>query len=281
MSYYSSDVSVLKKELSELDKRRDHLRALLSDAELTEKLCKPSYGMFVDSDASIAILKEKIAKRAQRRAKELSHLGSYVRPGEWDDDLDDYQEDKYEEDVGGGYKIRLTRATGMNWNGYVILPSDHPAIGKHYEFFGGATPGLPSPPVHLTYGGVDPHIPSWTGRQAEPGVYGFYQEFGEVSPHMYYSEHTRFYSSYHHFTAERTSGYRTYATVRSICIELADYFKSLASDPVLSALCRDYTYCFDCNCSFIEFCKNCECGTCHVKLDGAGACVYCATTVSS
>ena len=68
--------------------------------------------------------------RIARRKMEMKKFGSYTRPGLWDNDLDKYQEDDYiYPSKVDGYQIKLSRNGGLGWNGYVILPKSHDAIG--------------------------------------------------------------------------------------------------------------------------------------------------------
>lgn len=153
-------------------------------------------------------------------------FGHYVRPGTWDDDLDNFQEPLYEENVGEGYNIRLVRARDLTWNAYVVLPEGHWAIGKHYDFFGNYAPqglGRP-PPQNLTYGGPG----------AEHRVYGFYLT-GIVKPREDYAQ----YHDPHKFFSVHQTGetylddgnlHVTYGKMRKLCMELVAYFKTV-EDP--------------------------------------------------
>lgn len=274
MSYLllNPEFAAMEKELRELDRRRDHLRAQMADVALRaemEEISKNTSTLWLHPQirhARMAAMAEKIGKRQARRAKEMEvssgrerarrlHLwlprshrcpsklhpqrfGSYTRPGTWDEDLDDFQEPRYDEDVGEGYQIRLVRARDLTWNGYVVLPEKHWAVGKHYDFFGCDSPaGLELPPQNLTYGGPG----------AEERVYGFYLT-GIVTPR-------EDYPMYHHphkfFSVEQTGAtyvddgnlHFTYGKMRKLCMELVDYFKKVVdpktraqSAPAASAL---------------------------------------------
>lgn len=239
----------LEEELRAMDRQRDHLRAQMADAAMRaelEETSKNTATFWLHPEirkARVEALATKIAKRAQRRAAEMARYGSYTRPGTWDEDLDNYQEPRYEEVISaegsadkrlpvgqsdvGEYRIRFVRDYGLTWRGYVVLPEGHPFIGKHYEFFGGyeAPAGLPRPPQHITYG----------GPAAERGVYGFYLT-NTVTPR---DDETR-YDSFNYYSREKTgfspvaprgSVYVDYAHIRRMCLELVDYFKGLAADP--------------------------------------------------
>jgi len=231
-----------------MDRQRDHKRALLADATLRERLTKIDGEFWVSAERRAiqkAELEQRIAKREVRRAMEYKRYGAYVRPGAWDDDLDNYPAGKYEEEIGDGYKIRLVRTMeDYTWNAYVILPAGHCAIGRHYDFFSQEAPkDFPSPPHYLTYGGVNPRGDSW--RQAEVGVYGFYLS-NTVKPYEAYYD----YRTSDFFSAEETgydkvygSYYVTYDKMRKMAVELADYFKALAADPKVAAICRTAKRC--------------------------------------
>lgn len=236
------DVYTLTRQLREADLQRDHIRALLADAHLTG---------------------EAAAKRAVRRAKELSRYGTYTRPGPWDDDMDNYPEPSYEEDAGDGYRIRINRARDGTYNGYAIIPTSHPYIGRHYEFFNNA-PGIPHSPQGLTYGGVDPH--NWC-YPAETGVYGFYF-MGGCRPRPEYA--AREYQAISFFSAEKAEfgGYITYADMRRYCLELVDYFKGL---PVGC----DAKRCEECHQYYTTAaCLVCTCEKHNLALE-AGVCAFC------
>ncbi|NDE17640.1 hypothetical protein EBZ80_22210, partial [bacterium] len=149
----------IEKQLREMDRQRDHLRAQLADAAMRADLAHVDREFWISAEqrtAKKAALEERITKRAKRRALEMERFGSYTRPGSWDDDLDLYQEPQYEETVGE-YTIRLVRARDLTYNAYVVLPKGHGAIGKSYDEVNEARP-----PVYLSYGGPG----------AEVGVYG-------------------------------------------------------------------------------------------------------------
>ena len=260
--------NALMKQLREMDRQRDHLRAQLADAAMRaemEEISKDSPSLWMHPSvrqARMEAMAEKIGKREARRAKEMERFGAYVRPGTWDADLDEYQEPKYEEDVGDGYKIRLVRARDLTWNAYVILPEGHCAIGKHYDFFGGyeAPQGLPRPPQNLTYGGVCPRGDSWD--HAEVGVYGFYLT-NIVKPREEYAE----YQKHDHFSVEETgasyvtedgSKHYSYHKMRKLCLELVEYFKGLAADPKTVAICREARYCREHSYYYVGKCTGCE-----------------------
>lgn len=203
MSDFMPDKYALMTELRMADKRRDHIRAQLADADLYEKLRYASWNPDPEYKAKMEI---KIAKRAARRAKELAEYGMYIRPGRWDDDLDEYQEPSYIEDVGDGYCIELHRHYDKTYNGYVRLPEDHPYIGKAYDYFHEGA--VPRPPVCLTY--------------ASGNKYGFC--YGSaVKPYDY-----GYYSAATNYNTEMEGmGYISYESMRKDCLKLVEYFKSL------------------------------------------------------
>ena len=246
--------NALMKQLREMDRQRDHLRAQMADMAMRaemEELSKntPTFWLHpAIRHARMTEMAEKISKRAQRRAKEMERFGSYVRPGTWDADLDEYQEPKYEREVGDDYKVRLVRARDLTWNAYVILPEGHPAIGKHYDFFSQEAPaGLPRPPQYLTYG--------------DGGVYGFYLT-NTVKPREDYAE----YHKNDYFSVEATgatylddgSTYMSYAKMSKLCMQLVEYFKGLAADPKTAAICRDAQYCREHGCYYVGKCEGCS-----------------------
>jgi hypothetical protein len=236
----------LMQQLREMDRQRDHLRAQLADEAMRvemEEISKNTSSFWLHPsvrEARMAALAEKIGKRKARRAKEMERFGSYVRPGTWDADLDEYQEPQYQEEVGDGYSIHLVRAHDLTWNGYVFLCDGHPAIGKHYDFFSGyeAPRDLPRPPVNLTYGGKD-RTGGW--HEAEVGLYGFYLT-GIVKPREEYAD----YEKHAYFSVEETGAtylddgnkHYSYHKMRKLCLELVEYFKGLAADAKTAAICR-------------------------------------------
>jgi hypothetical protein len=252
----------LESQLREMDRQRDHLRAGLADAQMREELANLDRDYFSNEEAREKrkeVLREKIAKREARRAKEYKRYGAYVRPGAWDSDLDNYQESRYEEDVGDGYKVRLVRTPDLTWNGYAILPEGHCATGRHYDFFAQEAPaGLPSPSQYLTYGGVPPKGNDY--RTAEVGVYGFYLS-GTVKPRDAYPDYTK----HNYFSAEQTgytpaygSHYVDYAKMCELCMDVVGYFKRLAADSKMAAICRNAKYCAEHWHYFVGKCEGCS-----------------------
>jgi hypothetical protein len=240
--------NALMERLREADRQRDHLRAQLADAAMVAEMEQVErnlpWGLTGEKRAEVkaereAAIRKRIAVRAERRANEMRIFGSYTRPGTWDKDLDAYQEPRYEEEVEGGYRIRLVRARDLTWNAYVILPAGHCAAGRHYDFFGGyETPqGLSLPPQNLTYNAME----------EERGVFGFYLT-GVVKPREDYGDYTKdnFYSvektGYSPF-ADNGSVHVDYAEMKTRCIQLVDYFKELATDPKAAAICRSAVRC--------------------------------------
>lgn len=265
MSYLILDPTceALMKQLREADKQRDHLRACLADAALHVELKEVDrglpWGITLERRAEIkaereAAIQARIAKRAARREKEMRIFGSYTRPGTWDVDLDNYQHDEYErpldQAVACGYSVRLVRARDLTWNGYVVLPAGHPAAGRDYDFFGHESPGgLPRPPQNLTHSATE------DGRS----VFGFYltgivkpRGYGDYTAHNFYSAEKTGYSP----LADNGSVHVDYAQMRGLCVELVDYFKGLAADPNLTAICRHAAGCAD-HGFYVEACEGC------------------------
>jgi hypothetical protein len=204
------DMYQLKKALRDIEVQRDHARACLADADLHEKLEKARwFPEGEDKERYIVHLEAKIAKRAERRVKELAEYGTYIRPGPWDDDLDDYQESSYTEEAGDGYYIRINRAYDGTYNGYAILPPDHPYANKHCDYFY-QTEGMTRPPVVLTY--------------SSSNMYGFYF-MGGLKPRPDYSV----FSAEFAFSSEKAEygGYIKYDSMKKSCLELVEYFKRL------------------------------------------------------
>lgn len=210
MSFTIPCKHTLISELIKVERQRDHYRALLADADLNTRFESIE---FSDDTSLKAAWEAKIAKRTARRTKEMAEYGTYIRPGPWDDDLDDYQEQSYTESVGDGYSIKLNRHYDGTWNGYVIIPETHPYTNKKYEFFYESS--LPRPPVGLTFS-------NWN-------MYGFY--FGSVrKPYPDYS----FFSPGTHYSAEKMEygGHIGYDSMRKTCLELVEYFRTLVKDTV-------------------------------------------------
>jgi hypothetical protein len=254
MSYLILDPTCkrLMDQLREADRQRDHLRAQLADAAMHVELAEVDRNLPWGAEPEVkarlkaereAAIQARIAKRVTRRAKEMERYGSYTRPGTWDADLDNYQHDQYDESLDDGYQIRLKRTRDMTWNAYVVLPEFHPATGRHYDFFGGynSPAGLPLPPQELTYNAVE------DGR----GVFGFYlARTVTPRPGQLFSEED--YNSYNFYSLEKTgyspladngSVYVDYAKMRSLCMELVDYFKGLAANLGHATICRSATKC--------------------------------------
>ncbi len=149
---------------------------------------------------------EKAYRRECRHRNEYYRYGKATPAGPWDDDLDNYQEPRYEEEVDGGYKVILRRSQWLSWNGYVKLPSDHPCYNvSHYEFFNRLPEGVPKPPMELSY-----------GSHKEPGVFGF--------------DHTwqgRDFMPRWPFAQAPGHTFSTYEMVREECIKLMKYFHDL------------------------------------------------------
>lgn len=252
----------LMTQLRETDRQRDHLRAQLADAALHVELKEVDrglpWGITLERRAEIkaereAAIQARIAKRATRREKEMRIFGSYTRPGTWDTDLDTYQHDEYEtaldQAVAYGYSIRLVRTRDLTWNGYVVLPAGHPAAGRDYDFFGHESPaGLPQPPQRLTH----------RAMEGDRAVFGFY--LTDIVKPRYYCDYTA-----HNFYSAEATGYSPvtgsvhvdYAKMRDLCVELVGYFKSLAADPNLAAICCEAVRCEDHNYFYVGACEGC------------------------
>lgn len=198
-------------QLRALDERRDSIRALASDQYLQDELerAKASF------PESIEKCKNAVERRASRRQMEKDLHMNPVPPGPWDEDLDMYHDKKgYTFDIGDGYSGRLTRNMGMSWNGYVILPKDHPALEKNYDWFRYDSPKMiPSPPMELTYG--------------DNTSFGFdHLHSCDIIPLRMYRTHT----NDNYYTGESISDKRKYLTfedVKKEVIELANYFKEI------------------------------------------------------
>lgn len=53
------------------------------------------------------------------------------QPGPWTAEMETYPDGQYDF-IHNGYECRLRRGFGGQWNGYVVLPKDHPDRGKDY-----------------------------------------------------------------------------------------------------------------------------------------------------
>jgi hypothetical protein len=214
----------IEKQLRDMDRQRDHLRAQLADAAMRADLAHVDLEFWMSAERRAekkALLEERITKRAKRRALEMDRFGSYTRPGSWDADLDNYQEPQYEETVGD-YVIRLKRARDLTYNAYVVLPEGHPAIGKSYDEVNEARP-----PVSLSY--------------AERNTYGFY--FGNtVKPRGDYET----YDQHNFYSAEQTgnipaigSNYLGYHEMKEWCLKLVDFFTGWSVPTITTWTCSD------------------------------------------
>jgi len=140
------------------------------------------------------------AKRLSRRRAEGEHLGVLIPYGPWDEDLDNYHDDKYTFDLGDGYTGMMRRNRNWSWNGYVTLPRGHPCANcRYYDFYRGmAVPYLSQ---------------MLTGRFGD--TYGFHHmNAWDVMPLSYDRSQER-------------GPYRTYAMVQQEVVEVAEYFKML------------------------------------------------------
>lgn len=222
--FINPEYTAIEKQLREMDRQRNHLRAQMADVALRANLTQGDREFWLSPETRAerkAALEARIAKRAARRATEMKRYGCYTPPGPWDDDLDNYQEISVEEDVEGGYKIRITRVYDLTFNAYVIIPAEHPVVGRDYDFFHDGA--IPSSPVTLTYGG---RLDAKDGR-----TYGFYHN--STSP---LGDSRAQYDPYNYFNTDKTGGYVTFEVMRTDALKLVDYFKSIASLPPLPPL---------------------------------------------
>jgi hypothetical protein len=216
--FINPEYTAIEKQLRALDRQRDHMRAQMADVAMRADLAQVNREFWVAPEVRAerkAALEARIAKRTARRAAEMERSGCYVPPGPWDEDLDNHQEHTVEEEVEGGYKIRIVRTRDLTFNAYAIIPSDHPMVSRDYDSFHDGD--IPAPPVPLTYG----------GRNVEEGrVYGFY--YNSTSPLG--NTYGR-YDSFNYFNTDKTGGYFTFEVMRTNALKLVDYFKSIAHLP--------------------------------------------------
>jgi hypothetical protein len=66
----------------------------------------------------------------KKRRDYYTKEGIIIPPGEWDEDLDIYQEKEYLIHIGNGYLGKARRNIMLSWNGYIIVPEGHWSIGK-------------------------------------------------------------------------------------------------------------------------------------------------------
>ena len=198
----------LAQKLAQLDRERDVIRAALADEQLYAEMD------YAKTEEYRKVATERWSLRVKRRERE-QQLKQIVPPGHWDNDLDTYQDDEYLFDLEGGYGGRLVRNSYLSWNGYVILPDNHPFANKHYDFFHYEAPeGLPSPPCELTFG--------------NGYMFGFdHAHGGDVTPHNPYCPYN--YSEYNNYNLTSTGqGYLTFKAVKREVEALAEYFRELA-----------------------------------------------------
>ena len=70
----------------------------------------------------------------------------------YNDDIKNYPNNQYIFPLSEGYTGKLERSFCGTWNGYVILPPDHPCIGINYDDIMHNIPeGVPFPPMSLTH----------------------------------------------------------------------------------------------------------------------------------
>ena len=195
-------------ELMKADLKRDALRAYLSDDVLHKKIAAAkTYG-------ERALATEAWERRIKRRIMEKSIRGAFTPPGEWDSDLDRFNEDKYKMPLEGGYTGLLWRNKYLAWNGYVKLPSTHSFANKDAHFFSYGIPeGLPVPPVKITYGA--------------DGIFGFdHAQADDVKPYQIHSL-TDYVACNHFDTSNNGQGYLPFGTVLEEVRALAKYFRDI------------------------------------------------------
>jgi hypothetical protein len=208
MSYFLHSDNPLAQRLAELDRERDAIRAKLVDEKLKAEIDSATTEEYRN------VATERWNLRIKRREKE-QRLKQIVPPGHWDNDLDTYQDDEYVFDLEDGYGGRLVRSPYLTWNGYVILPDNHPFANKHYDFFHYLSPeGLPHPPCELTF--------------SNGYMMGFdHAHSVDVKPLNLYSADT--YSQYNNYNISSTGqGYLTFSAVKQEVEALAEYFRKLA-----------------------------------------------------
>lgn len=195
-------------ELMKTDLQRDALRAYLSDDTLHKKIAAAK------TPDERVLATEAWEKRIKRRVMEKRVRGAFTPPGEWDSDLDTYNEDMYEMPLEGGYTGLLWRNKYLSWNGYVKLPWMHSFENKDAHFFSHGLPeGMPAPPVKITYGA--------------DGIFGFdYAQADDVKPYQIHSL-TDYVARNHYDTSNNGQGYVPFDVVFAKVSKLAEYFRKI------------------------------------------------------
>lgn len=203
-------------ELAQLDVMRDSLRARASDVFIHKRIAAAK----TEDERALAI--RIWENRIQRRILEKKICSTVTPPGQWDYDLDTYNKEEYDLDLGEGYRGLLRRNAYLSWNGYVMLPETHPFINKSCFFFGYDAPdGFPEPPMEITFG--------------EGRVYGFdHAHAWDTKPYQACSRLA--YTEHNHYDASSNGqGYRDFRSVKLEVIQLADYFRMIAKNHVIDA----------------------------------------------
>ena len=141
-------------------------------------------------------------KRKARREIEKYH-GVVIPYGVWDYDLDEYPPSRvYQFYMGDGYIGRLKRNISWSWNGYVVLPLEHPVIGMSYDYVSNLkSKDNRSCPIELTF--------------AKDNIFGF--------DHCHISD----LKPYEIHKINNNAKYYTYNMVKAEIAELAMWFIEL------------------------------------------------------
>jgi hypothetical protein len=125
--------------MSYLDEERKVISDLLKLATSDVQFKRETYKEYKEKIMALAALHDlnlqkedpdKYFLRAKRRDY-YTKQGIIVPPGEWDSDLDMYNEREYSVHIPfKGYTGKIKRNILLSWNGYVTVPEGHWSIGK-------------------------------------------------------------------------------------------------------------------------------------------------------
>ncbi len=133
------------------------------------------------SEQDVANWKKRVSRRLREDMEEdRPHIKSRIAPGPWDEDLDNYHDEKYEFDLGDGYTGSMSRNMNWSWNGYVSVPDGHPWLEFNNDETEKATREAP---IYITYDtgrtiGFD-HAHSW---DIQPKTFRLYGNAHELYP---------------------------------------------------------------------------------------------------
>jgi len=125
--------------MSYLDEERKLVSDLLKIATSDIKFKRETYKEYCEKVMALVALHDLNLRKEdpnkyflrERRRDYYTRQGIIVPPGEWDSDLDMYNEKEYLVHIPiKGYIGKIKRNIMLSWNGYVTVPEKHWSIGK-------------------------------------------------------------------------------------------------------------------------------------------------------